>query len=103
MEPESGEEPLGGLREQHDLGHGGSPGPPQLAKNLNQILTRTVAADLVKPVDLELKDLDTDYLYELATQIYADLKRAAESLAKRPYPYQYKGPEQRAPNPAGKN
>jgi hypothetical protein len=86
-----------------DLYRTGSPGPPQLVKNLNQILTRTVAADLVKPVDLELKDLDTDYLYELATQIYADLKRAAESLAKRPYLYQYKGPEQRAPNPAGKN
>ncbi|HJY07813.1 MAG TPA: hypothetical protein VJ323_15955, partial [Bryobacteraceae bacterium] len=81
-----------------DLYQTGGLGPSQLARNLRQILTREVEADLVKPVDPELKDLDTEYLYDLANQIYADLKRASEDLGKRPYPYQYKGPEQRAPH-----
>jgi hypothetical protein len=81
-----------------DLYQTGGLGPSQLARNLRQILTREVEVDLVKPVDPELKDLDTEYLYDLANQIYVDLKRASEDLGKRPYPYQYKGPEQRAPH-----
>jgi hypothetical protein len=72
---------------------GGGPPFVQLAQNLSRVVERESQADLLKPVDPELKELNTQYLYDMATGIYRDLERAFDDTRKRPYVYQYKGPQ----------